>query len=140
MAIYISRVSSNNNGRDGINITSSPSSQNTSDGIAITTNPSTDIYVRDTVTDGNKRYGLNIDVTHETLESHIKKLTLSGVNPSTPPEEIAHAYNELSTRNCVTELDKEKTLKEIGFTKYVSRGANLATIASLIIQIFELTK
>lgn len=135
MSIYINRVTVKGTGRDGIHITADPSTNEGPDGIALTVEPSADIHLQDCVTENCKRHGVYINVRQKEIEINRDSLTSAGLASNTPVEEIEHAYDVLTSRKCVTELDKEKTLKEIGFTKYVTRGANLATIASLIIQL-----
>ncbi|EOZ9097133.1 right-handed parallel beta-helix repeat-containing protein [Klebsiella aerogenes] len=122
--IEILENSINNNGRDGVNISS---------GKAIINIEGNDIY-------DNQRFALHISSTIQELISKgkINNIPEARELENIPDVEIAHAYNKLISKGATTQADKEKVLKEIGFTKWVSKTADLATIASLIIQLVQI--
>ncbi|HDV8501634.1 TPA: hypothetical protein QIT10_003590 [Enterobacter bugandensis] len=62
-------------------------------------------------------------------------LIAAGISPDVPAEVIEEAKDALKSVPLASKDDQEKIIRESRLIKFISVGANLATIASLILQI-----
>ncbi|MGM8865724.1 hypothetical protein [Enterobacter hormaechei] len=99
------------------------------DGISIVTDGHSDVHIEDVDVSGNKRHGISVDKKFGLLYS-------AGIISETPEKLLYQAYEELTRSHDKSEANQVKVLKSIGLDKYIAKGANLATIAGLLIQIF----
>ncbi|MCI1676619.1 MAG: right-handed parallel beta-helix repeat-containing protein [Ewingella americana] len=115
MAIRISGNKVYNNGGDGIRI-------GVSDGV--------DVSVDNNDISGNGGQGVNV-------LPDLSDLYTAGLKPETPHEIIKQAHTELLQASKASPEQQAELLKGIGFSKWLNNGASLATITSLILQIFQ---
>lgn len=103
---------------------------NAGDGIRIQVSGDFEVTLEDNITHDNGGQGLHI------IEN-LTPLYEAGINASTPFEEIQKAHEELLKSKPTSDQQIIKILEEIGFSKWIQHGANIATIGSLLLQIFS---
>ncbi|EOW4673359.1 TPA: hypothetical protein I3313_004868 [Enterobacter hormaechei subsp. hoffmannii] len=100
------------------------------DGIRIVAGNGADIEIGQNELSGNGRHGINII-------QDLDKLFAAGLKKETPLDVLELANDEFSKLQSNSINDKIEILKRPMFSKWFEQGANIATIASLIIQIFS---
>lgn len=100
------------------------------DGIRILATENSDVEIGKNELSGIGRHGLNII-------QDLDKLFAAGVKKETPLEVLELANDEFLKLQSDSIEDKIEILKRPDFSKWFEKGANIATIASLIIQIFS---
>ncbi|WP_413734351.1 right-handed parallel beta-helix repeat-containing protein [Sodalis sp. RH21] len=114
MTLIIDNNNASNNGVDGIHIGSQKR----------------DITITNNTTNNNGRYGIFIQGERDALIA-------AGLKPETPDCELQRAFQELAPILKSPMEKKERALKRIGFTQWLTRTAEISTIISLICQIFQ---
>lgn len=99
------------------------------DGVHVVGN-SAEIYIEGTIIENNCRDNIH----HKPSKTD---MFMAGLDANIPEETLIRAYKEMLASRAESDEQKVQTLKSIGFEKWVSRGANLATIGSLIMQVFS---
>lgn len=103
---------------------------NGGDGIKVETSNPVDLVIIDCDVSGNGGHGVN-------YKDSIQALHAAGIRAETPQEQLKQAFEELLRSKATNEQEQLNVFERIGFTKYLSYGANIATICSLLFQIFN---
>ncbi len=102
---------------------------NSGDGVRVEAGNPVDLVIIGSDISENGGHGVN-------YKDNIQALHAAGVRAETPQEQLKQAYEELLSSKATTEQEQLTVFERIGFTKYLSYGANIATICSLLFQIF----
>jgi hypothetical protein len=103
---------------------------NGGDGIKVETSNPVDLVIIGSDISENGGHGVN-------YKDNIQALHAAGIRAETPQEQLKQAFEELLRSKATTEQEQLTVFERIGFTKYLSYGANIATICSLLFQIFN---
>ena len=103
---------------------------NGGDGIRVEAGNPLDLVIIGTDISENEGHGVN-------YKDNIQALHAAGIRAETPLEQLKQAYEELVSSKATTEQEQLTVFDRIGFTKYLSYGANIATICSLLFLIFN---
>jgi len=111
----------------GFKIHNNISEGNGGDGFRVNVGHDADVDMGGNIARRNGGQGFNIVSLKDNL------VTL-GLKPETPDIELAKAQKILSEKSGETIERQKSALKGIGFSRWLSKGAELSTIISLILQ------
>ncbi|EPD6375352.1 hypothetical protein QDQ61_03745 [Citrobacter freundii] len=136
MAIKIIGGNISGNGGDGIHVgdgfdievIGTKITDNHRDGIHVAS-PNTNVSIQNIECFGNTRDGVHVAITMQDLVN-------AGLKENIPQEELNKAQKVIVENTNKPLIKITSALKGIGFCRWITKGSELATITSLLIQLF----